>query len=89
MSEIEDIIAVLNNLQYIEHVYYELQTLISKREYNITVDEKIIDNLKSRLKSYYAFIPYDISVIKYNNNYNIVKQKLEIYQLKIRRILAV
>lgn len=88
MSESEDIIAVIENLKYIEHAYYDLQTLISKKEYNKDVDETTIENLKNRLKTYYAFIPYDISVIKHNNTYSIVKQKLENYQLKIPRLLS-
>ena len=88
MSESEDIIAVIENLKYIEHVYYDLQTLISKKEYNKDVDETTIENLKNRLKKYLAFIPYDISVIKHNNTYSIVKQKLENYQLKIPRLLS-
>lgn len=88
MSDIEDIIAVIENLKYIEKVYYDLQTLISKQEYHKDINKDIIDNLKNRLKSYHAFIAYDLSVIKNNSKYKDIQHKLEIYQNKIPRILT-
>lgn len=87
MSDIEDIIAVIENLNYIEKIYYDLQTLISKKEFHIEVDEKSIDSLKNRLKSHYAFIPYDLSVIQNNSRYSTIQHKLENYQYKIPRLL--
>ena len=88
MSESEDIIAVIENLKYIEHAYYDLQTLISKREYQKDVDNKMIEVLQNRLKSYYAFIPYDLSIIENNTKYSMLKEKLENYHYKIPRILS-
>jgi hypothetical protein len=88
MSESEDIIAVIENLKYIEHAYYDLQTLMSKIEYQMEVDNKLIEVLKNRLKSYYSFIPYDLSIIHNNTKYSMLKEKLEIYYYKIPRILS-
>jgi len=81
----DDIISVINNYNNITNTYYEVKELLSKKECFIIVDDIYIQLLQTKLKAYYHFIPYDLSIINQYPSYKYLKNLLIIYYNKLPR----